>query len=63
MKRWHVSLNETKENAKADKFLADLIKVFEKHGMKLEHEDQYGAFEIVKNDRKYEWLKSAHFNM
>lgn len=46
-----------------DAFLADIFKVFEKHGMSISHEDHHGGFEIEnsKEDNKYNknWLNYA----
>jgi hypothetical protein len=61
MKRFSKELKTEIENTKIDEFLTDILKICEKHGFSLGHEDNHGAFKIVKFNESYnEWLLDAH---
>lgn len=63
-KRWDLRLNEhVKSPKEIENFLADIIAVYDKHGLSISHEDGYGAFEIESENMNYNkhWLRSAHF--
>lgn len=48
------------ESPKVDKFLLDVLKVCEKHGMSISHEDSHGGFEVVNFDEEcVSWLWGA----
>lgn len=56
------SLNNYKSEVspKVDNFLKDIIKVYDKHGMSLSHEDGQGGFLVEKYDDSYvRWLWAA----
>jgi len=43
-----------------ESFINDIIKVYEKHGMSISHEDSYGAFLIENyNPKLVEWLRAS----
>lgn len=60
MERYNIILNEYKENKEVDNFIREIIEVCKKHGMSISHEDDHGAFEIVKyNDSDAKWFSDA----
>ena len=61
MLRWDTRSRKKVENAKADNFINDIIKVCKTHDLSLSHEDFHGAFQIDSfKSRNIEWLKRAH---
>lgn len=60
MKRYDQVLEKQVRDEAADAFIADLIKVYKKHGMSLGHEDEHGAFLIEDyEEHNVQWLKEA----
>lgn len=71
MKRWKASWysggkyvpGEYVESTKVDAFIADLIAVYEKHGLAIGHEDGHGAFLVTNDgDGMRDWLQNAHID-
>ncbi len=60
MNRWIPRLGASAGNVKIDAFLEEVLRVCERHGFALSHEDQQGALQIVdwsKGDP--DWLRDA----
>lgn len=43
---------ERDQSPQVKAFLADLVALYDKHGLALSHEDGHGAFIVVKDDRR-----------
>jgi hypothetical protein len=61
MKRWCNDSKQMVDDPKVEKFIEELIKLYDKHGLAISHEDQQGSFIITTNkDPVYKkWIRGA----
>ena len=58
MKYWNG--NSMQEDPRIDEFIADIVKVCQKHNLAISQQHKQGLFEIVDLDEIYiDWLKAA----
>lgn len=61
MLRWNNKQQRAVQNDAVDAFIADLIKVFERHKMSISIEDGHAAFEIEPYSKEnVRWLSKAN---
>ena len=54
-------IRQLSSKRKVQRFIYDLLLLYEEHGLALSHEDCQGGFEIVKLDDTYvDWMLEAH---
>jgi hypothetical protein len=61
MKRWCYNSKTLVEEPQVDKFIEEVIALYDKYGLSISHEDSYGGFIIIHStDLSYkEWINSA----
>jgi len=61
MKRWCYMSKTLVEDPQVDKFIEEVIALYDKYGLSISHEDRYGGFIITHNtDSSYkDWLNAA----
>lgn len=60
MKRWNWTVNKEVEIPYVDDFIEEIIKVYNKHGLSISHEDGHGAFVVEPcSERNINWLRDA----
>ena len=52
--RWSYYVVDRAEIPEADAFVADILAVYERHGLCIAHEDEHGSF-IIQRERRETW--------